>query len=117
MEGQSPQQYEPIVLIENYSISRGDLKLPFKPLAHRSYSIQIIATGLDAADGSAKVQMSNNPDLSWDDHPTFIHTFEAGSSSHTFLSTVPLGTSWLQVVLSKGSNTTGMVTVILQINK
>jgi len=113
----SPQQYEPIVLVNRYDVTKAPLNLRYKLQAHLNYSIQIVCTGLDKADAVVKVQQSNDPDLGFDDHPTFSWSPGVGSSSHSFVSTVPLGTAWLNVNLVKGTNTTGTVTVILQINK
>lgn len=120
MNCSTPQQYEPVVLIENYPISRGNKEISFSPQAHTSYSVQVIYRGLDAADGIVKIQLSNAPDEAggaWKDHASFTHTMPAGNGNHIFNSSTPLGTKWLNVNIAKGTNNAGTVSVIIQINK
>ena len=72
-------------------------------------SAQIIATGLDAADGTVFVEQSNNK-TNWDESGVSF-TLPSGNSSNTFELT-DVSTRYIRISSTIGSNTVGELSVL-----
>lgn len=97
-------------LLSSASAASNQTSTAFGEARYKYLSVQFVATGLDAADGIIKLQDSNDG-TNFNDISGATITVAAGTSSNMIRYTA-FTAEKIRVVWTKGSNTTGTISVI-----
>lgn len=81
-----------------------------------SIGIQVTWTGLDAADATAKIQISND-NTNWNDYPSTSTTASTTPSNKCWDFPTGCGLKYMRVVWTKGSVAAGTFTVFTTVTR